>query len=62
MLGTKYGFGSSADFAAQTSDRRAAQQIRGSHIHAMRNKSVDLLAPGQRGLCVEDAGTGSSQV
>ena len=28
MLGAKYGFGPSADFAVQTSDRRSAQQIR----------------------------------
>ena len=29
MLGAKYGFGPSADFIAQTSDPRSAQQIRG---------------------------------
>ena len=43
MLGEKYGFGPSADFAAQTLDRRSAQQIRGSRTQSSDSDHPQIL-------------------
>ena len=45
MLGTKYGFGPSVDFAAQTSDRRYAQQSEDRISAQCASKSVDHNIP-----------------
>ena len=49
-LGAKHGFKPFVNLAVQTLDPWSAQQIRGSHVLAMFNKSADLFAQSYR-LC-----------